>query len=170
MTAVAPRRFVVTFTNRQRTQPIHLSALRPIVKTLLQDLLEVGAADLGIALVAAREMTRLNESFLQHAGSTDVLTFDYSEPGTRNSEPPTRLQGEIFICVDETIAQARRFHTTWHAELVRYLVHGVLHLMGHDDQRAADRRKMKREENRLLRRLASRFPLSRLAGKPKLPA
>jgi len=113
-------------------------------------------------------MARLNVVFLRHAGSTDVISFDYSELGTRDSEQQTRLHGEIFICVDEAIRQARRFRTTWQSEIVRYLVHGVLHLIGCDDQRAADRRKMKREENRWLRSLAARFPLSRLARKPKV--
>jgi probable rRNA maturation factor len=65
--------------------------------------------------------------------------------------------------VDEAIIQARRFRTSWPAELVRYLVHGVLHLRGFDDHTAADRRRMKTEENRLLRLLAGRFPLSQLA-------
>jgi probable rRNA maturation factor len=169
MTAAVARSIVVTFANRQRTRPIRLPVLRAVVETLLRDLLEINTAKLGVSLVATREMTRLNENFLQHTGATDVITFDYSEPATRNAEPPTRLHGEIFICVDEAIRHAHRFHTNWQSELVRYLVHGVLHLMGHDDQHAPARSKMKREENRLLRRLAARFPLSQLARKSKLP-
>lgn len=72
------------------------------------------------------------------------------------------LHGEIFICVDEAVRNARRFRTSWQAEVIRYLVHGCLHLLGHDDKSAPARRAMKLEENRLLKRLASRFPLSRL--------
>jgi probable rRNA maturation factor len=68
------------------------------------------------------------------------------------------INGELFICVDEAIRQAKRFRTTWQSELMRYIVHGVLHLLGHDDHRAADRLKMKREENRLVRKLASLKP------------
>jgi len=78
------------------------------------------------------------------------------------------LHGELFICVDDAVAQAREFGTTWQSEIVRYLVHGVLHLRGHDDHDPAARRKMKREENRLLRGLDRRFDLSRLARKPKV--
>jgi ssRNA-specific RNase YbeY (16S rRNA maturation enzyme) len=47
---------------------------------------------------------------------------------------------------------------------VRYVVHGVLHLRGFDDQRPSDRSKMKREENRLLRELTCRLPITQLAG------
>src|SRR5205823_2610504 len=109
------------------------------------------------------EITRLNKTFLHHAGPTDVITFNYSP--RRTSEV---LHGEIFICTSETVAQARRFRTTWQLELARYLVHGILHLQGHDDLHSAPRQKMKREENRLLRGLARRFALRRL--KKKSPA
>jgi probable rRNA maturation factor len=116
-------------------------------------------------------MAQLNEKFLQHTGSTDVITFDYAEHGTRNTEHATRpLDGEIFICIDDAKTQAREFRTSWQSELARYVIHGVLHLRGFDDIRTADRRKMKREENRLLKEIARLFPLSKLGAKPKLAA
>jgi rRNA maturation RNase YbeY len=59
--------------------------------------------------------------------------------------------------------QACRFHTTWQSEVVRYAVHGVLHLMGYDDLRPEARKLMKREEDRLLRQLARRYPIEKLA-------
>jgi rRNA maturation RNase YbeY len=108
-------------------------------------------------------MTRINETRLRHAGSTDVITFDYGEP-----KGP--LAGEIFVCVEEALVQARRFRATWQEELVRYIVHGVLHLRGYDDLGTAARRRMKREEGRLLRKLSRDFRLSKLARKPKLRA
>jgi probable rRNA maturation factor len=165
----------ITIRNRQRPRAVDVRLMRQITKTLLGELLQVEQAELGIFLVAAPEMTRLNESFLRHAGSTDVITFDYSVAADvrrlttqKQSEPPyvgcyEALNGEIFICVDEAIVQARRFRTTWQAEVVRYVVHGILHLLGHDDTQAAIRRKMKREENRLLRLLASRFAFGKLS-------
>ena len=157
---------VLTIQNRQRTRPVNQRLLRQIVTTLLDDLLETKTVELGVTLIAAPEMTRLNGAFLQHEGSTDVITFDYSEPQTPDPRP--QITGELFICIDDAVLQAKRFRTTWQSELIRYIVHGVLHLLGHDDHRAADRRKMKREENRLVRRLAVRFPLSRLARNPRL--
>ena len=158
----------LTIQNRQRTRAIDLRQLRQIVTALLAELLEIKSAELGVTLVAAPEMIRLNETFLQHEGSTDVITFDHGEAGTRNSKFGTPIHGEIFVCVDEAILQARRFRTSWQSEVVRYVVHGILHLLGYDDHRVADFRKMKREENRLLRLVAARFALSRLARKTKL--
>jgi probable rRNA maturation factor len=149
----------LTIQNRQRTRAINSRQLRQIVLTLLAEFLEIKEAELGITLVAAPEMTRLNESFLQHEGSTDVITFDYRELRTWNLELGTVIHGEIFVCVDEAILQARRFRTTWQSEVVRYVLHGILHLLGYDDHRVADRRKMKRAENRVLNALGTEFKL-----------
>jgi len=154
---------MVSIASRQQVRAVDSHLFQQIVKTLLSEL-QISTADLGIHLVATPEMTKLNESFLHHAGSTDVITFDYSDDARhRNSNSSPDAHGEIFICVDEAVAQARRFRTTWQSELVRYTVHGILHLQGLDDLNPAGRRKMKRAESRFLRGLAHRFPLSRLA-------
>jgi probable rRNA maturation factor len=143
------QRINVSIANRQQTRAIDLRMLRRIVHTLLSELLQTGHRELGISFVASPEMTRLNETFLRHAGSTDVITFDYSSYESRITNHESRLHGEIFICVDEAVIQARRFRTSWQSELVRYIVHGVLHLLGFDDARPV-RQGMKSEENRLL--------------------
>jgi len=151
----------VVIASRQYARKINRRLLKKITTALLVDL-KIENAELGIHLVAAPEMTRLNETFLRHAGPTDVITFDYSIPRSRTSDPSPELHGEIFICVDEAVLQARKFGTNWQSEVVRYIVHGVLHLLGFDDASAGVRRKMKRQEARLLRELSRRFPLSGL--------
>lgn len=166
----------VVFANRQRTKKIHLRLLKQMVKALLADL-EIAKAELEINLITTPAITRLNGKFLRHAGSTDVITFDYTEnvaPASRLHQSAcsraggATLHGEIFICVDEAVLQARRFRTSWQLEIIRYLVHGVLHLVGHDDSGNRERRKMKREESRLLRALSRRFSLAQLARADKL--
>jgi len=153
--------------NRQRTQKIDLRFLKQIAGALLVEL-NIEDVELGVHLVAAPEMTRLNENFLRHQGSTDVITFDYSDVRRRMPDARCPLHGEIFICVDEAVLQARRFRTSWQSEIVRYLVHGVLHLRGHDDSRASLRQKMKRAENHWLRELSRRFSLAQLGRTAKL--
>jgi probable rRNA maturation factor len=154
-----PASGILTLRNRQRAHPLDTRRLRPVFRALLNDLLRREAFDLGICFVGTPEMTRLNETFLHHAGSTDVITFNYADPGQ-----PQPLHGEIFICVHEALAHARRFHTSWQTELVRYGIHGVLHLCGYDDRRTGDRRKMKRAEERFLDHLAGQFNWARLGG------
>ena len=80
------------------------------------------------------------------------------------------MHGEFFICVDEAVSQAKNFKTNWPSEIVRYIVHGVLHLIGHDDLKQDLRRKMKRAENLLLRKLAKKFSLAQIGGGSKLRA
>ena len=159
----------IVIANRQQTKKINARLLKQIVGGLFAEL-KITEAELGINLVAAREMTLVNENFLQHEGSTDVITFDHSnsEFGIRNSE--LKLHGELFVCVDEAVLQAKEFGTGWQSEVVRYVVHGVLHLVGHDDLDVAARRTMKRVENRLVRTLAQRFSLAQISRASKIGA
>ena len=152
----------IVIANRQRTKKINSRLLKQIIAALFEDL-KIEGAELGINVVSAKEMAQVNWNYLRHEGSTDVITFDYGENArlARTLAPPD-LNGEIFICVDDAISQAKQFKTSWQLEIVRYIVHGVLHLLGHDDVNAKAKRKMKAEENRLLRKLSARFALSKL--------
>jgi probable rRNA maturation factor len=153
--------------NRQRCQDVNVRLLRQIGQAALglvpgnqaSALRQTERVD--IHLVSVTEMTHVNETYLRHQGSTDVITFDYGPahgaPGA-DHEP----RGEILICLDEALAQARRLGNTWQAELIRYMVHGLLHLGGYDDQVLSARRIMKREENRVVRQLSRCFDLSAL--------
>ena len=172
----------VTIANRQRVRKINLRLLKKIANALLAEL-EIKKAEIGICLVGAPEMTRFNETFLKHKGSTDVIAFDYRDSVGRASSLshfrirkvrdrqdacPT-LEGEIFVCVDEAVLQARKFGTSWQSEVVRYLIHGVLHLTGFDDTSADARRRMKRAEGQLLGKLSRRFSLAQLSRPAKIP-
>jgi probable rRNA maturation factor len=172
----------VAIANRQRTKKINSRFLKKIAETLLAEL-QITEVELGINLVGAREMALVNETFLQHEGPTDVITFDHADSvgddvrslKKKKLEPPhvgsyNFIHGELFICVDVAIKQAKEFKSSWQAEVVRYVVHGVLHLLGYDDLKPHLRRKMKREENRLVRRLTKRFSLAQLSGAAKLGA
>lgn len=106
------------------------------------------SAELGIHFIGPRESALLNERHLAHEGPTDILTFD-------QGSTPDSLRGELFICVAEAERQAKEFRTPWRQELLRYVIHGILHLRGFDDLDPAKRRIMKREENRLVRKWVS---------------
>ncbi|HEY6168849.1 MAG TPA: rRNA maturation RNase YbeY [Verrucomicrobiae bacterium] len=151
--------------SRQRTRAVNLRLLREVTLATLAAQPGVRSFELGIQLVNASEMAAVNETFLDHSGSTDVITFDHSGHASRNTQ---HLHGEIFICLNDAVAQARQFRTSWQSELARYIIHGILHLRGYDDLTAPARRKMKREEARLLREIARQHPLSRLARRARV--
>jgi len=148
---------VLVVRNRQRAQRLNTKLIRKIVRTILTEELSRDEFEVGVAIIAEEAMTRMNEGYLRHNGSTDVITFDY-----KDAARPRCLAGEIFICLDEALIQSKRFRVTWQNELVRYIVHGILHLCGFDDKTSGARRKMKREENRLMRRLATHFKIDQL--------
>ena len=152
-----PRTGSVLIRNQSRAARIDLRLFRRITRTLLIEFLDREHFDLVIYLVGIPRITELNEAWLKHQGRTDVITFDYRDPAA-----PDTLAGELFICVDEAMAQARRFRTSWQSEIVRYVVHGILHLCGFDDQRPQDRKRMKRVEDRLLRMLGARYNLRKI--------
>lgn len=142
--------------NHQRVCIVNVPLLRRIARWLLVECLGLRQFNLSVQLVGEAMMAQLNEKFLQHEGSTDVITFDYGEVDA------TELHGEIVICLDDALKQAREFRTTHAGEVTRYLIHGLLHLRGHDDLNSAARKKMKREEDRLLREAARYFSLADL--------
>ncbi|MGI8966740.1 MAG: rRNA maturation RNase YbeY [Limisphaerales bacterium] len=144
--------------NRQRARKINLRALRKITRYLLENLLEQNQFELAIHLVSPSEIAALNETFLQHHGPTDVISFDYGK--TKN-----KLRGEIFICLEVAVKQARQFRATWPSELMRYIIHGILHLEGFDDLYPPARKQMKRRENLLLQKLHFQFSFNQLDAK-----
>jgi probable rRNA maturation factor len=146
--------------NRQRALKLDRILLRRLLRGLLEECLDRQDFELGVHFIAADEMARLNETFLGHHGSTDVITFNHQE-----NAQGQKLCGEIFISVDDALIHARRFRVRWPLELTRYMVHGVLHLEGYNDTDSVSRRAMKRRENKLLKELSIRFNLAKL-GKP----
>jgi probable rRNA maturation factor len=168
---------VLSFQNRQRTRALNVPLLRRIARHVLEHELGITEYELAFHLVDATEMAGVNAKFLQHAGSTDVITFDHGVSGAPASGPARRccssgharsetgapmLHGEIFISVADAVKQAREFRTTWPSEVVRYVIHGVLHLRGYDDLKPPARKSMKQRESHLLRKVAALFPLDRL--------
>jgi probable rRNA maturation factor len=146
--------------NRQRAVKVNGTILRRIGRHLLRHLPCTSGHEVGVYLVEREEISRINWTFLRHAGPTDVITFDHRpESGCAVSH----LYGEIYICPEEAQSNAHRFHTAWPEELVRYLVHGILHLQGLDDATPSERRKMRRHENKWLKSLAREFPLSQIS-------
>ena len=113
------------------------------------EVLGLSGAELSVALLDDAEMTALNERWRGRTGPTDVLSFSLVEG---EHEPFRRgLLGDVVISVDTAARQARRGRRTLDDECLRLLVHGVLHLLGHDHLRRDEARAMRAQERRLLR-------------------
>ncbi len=139
----------LSFSNLQRRRQLDLAYIRQITEDLVIRLLKLDRVEIGVRFVSARRMAQVNWRFLQHKGPTDVITFDYG-----SSSNSRLIHGDIFICVEIAELQSVEFGTSLAHEIVRYIVHGILHLLSYDDIQTEKRRRMKREENRLVRSLA----------------
>ncbi len=148
-----PRGVKVAVSNCQHRLKINTTLLVRIAERALE-FLHDDRAELGIALVDDEDIAKLNSLYHNTQGPTDILSFDYGEG-----------QGELIVSVDHAIAQAGRFRSTPSRELVLYVVHGILHLHGHDDVALRDRRRMRAAERRLMSRLARDFKFQTLISK-----
>jgi rRNA maturation RNase YbeY len=104
-------------------------------------------SELSLALVDDTAMAVLNEGHRRKPGPTDVLSFSLLEgPG---AEHRGALLGDVVIALGVAERQARRGRRSLDDELARLLIHGVLHLVGHDHERDDETRRMRAEERRL---------------------
>ncbi len=95
--------------------------------------------NLNVVWIDDKKIKEINQRYLRHCGSTDVLTFDYGEGFS-----------EILISLDTVKKHARRYGQTFDQELTLYLAHGVLHLAGLQDKTSSQSRRMRQEEKWLL--------------------
>ncbi len=90
---------------------------------------------------------RVNRQYLQHDYYTDIITFDYT--------CGRLIRGDMFISLDTVATNAECLRVTADAELLRVIIHGVLHLCGINDKGPGEREVMEIHENQALNLLVS---------------
>ncbi len=113
-----------------------------LVNRLSRDL-NFNISNLEINFISNEEIKAINKIYLDHDFTTDIITFCYSSE-IKN------IDGEIIISVDDAQINSRKFKVSFYEEIARLVIHGVLHLLGFDDQLINDKKIMKRMENKLL--------------------
>lgn len=88
------------------------------------------------------EILQANRQFVNHDYYTDIITFDYSRGD--------RISGDIMISLETVESNAVRYSVTYFRELLRVIIHGVLHLVGINDKGPGEREIMEEAENRAL--------------------
>ena len=101
--------------------------------------------EVAVVLADDAKLRDLNRRWRGLDRATDVLSFGYDEGGADG------VEGDIVVSLERVREQAKRFRVTRGRELARVVVHGALHLAGLDHQGAAERRRMRARENRVLR-------------------
>ncbi len=154
--------YEIAITDSQEVVPLDASMLRDVTQRTLSEE-RVASAVISLALVDNETIRNLNRQYLNHDYDTDVLSFllecdvaagdgiskDISQPGSRGLGK--RIEGEVVISAETAALAAAEFGWSPQNEVVLYLVHGLLHLAGYDDQSESEKRVMRSREREILR-------------------
>jgi len=113
-----------------------------------------------ILLVNNKDISEINWQFLKHKGSTDVIAFDLREDILPDEQQPT--VAEIYICLDVAIKAAKEYKTTIGYEVLLYITHGFLHLMGGDDHTKQGALQMRKNEKIIMAKITEQIDTSTL--------
>ncbi|MFA6333956.1 MAG: rRNA maturation RNase YbeY [Bacteroidales bacterium] len=95
--------------------------------------------DISVIFCSDEYLLNINKQYLSHDYYTDVITFDNSEGKI--------LSGDIFISTDTVRSNSKIFKQEFSTELNRVIIHGVLHLLGYDDQTKRQTKVMRAKED-----------------------
>jgi rRNA maturation RNase YbeY len=118
---------------------------QPRIKAWVQSVAEDYGRRVGevaYIFVDDEEILRVNRQFLQHDYYTDIITFDDSTA--------TRISGDLFISLDTVHSNAEGLGVPYEQELLRVIIHGILHLCGINDKGPGEREIMEAAENKAL--------------------
>ncbi len=119
----------------------------------LRNELEFELNSLLINFISSIEILEINVKYLGHNYFTDIITFNYSEQSNI-------LDGELYISYEEAENNAKKYRVPSKFEYFRLVIHGILHLLGYDDQNKNAKLVMKRLENNLLKKFLNQMKMS----------
>ena len=96
--------------------------------------------DVNIILCDDASLLKLNKEYLKHDTLTDILTFPLMEE-------KNVIQGDIYISIERVRDNAKQYGQSVFVELLRVIIHGVLHLIGYNDESDEERFLMKKKED-----------------------
>ena len=134
------------------TTPRGLSRLAAPLRALVLHVLRAEGrrtGEVGVVIAGDALLRELNRSWRGQDHATDVISFAYDEHERDAATRP--VSGDLLVSLDRVVVQAKRYRVARGQELARLVVHGTLHLCGHDHMRGAERARMRTREDLTLR-------------------
>lgn len=161
-----PRAWTVHLTVESRKlgipSPWIKKTLKAVLRHIESDIAIAEVCEIHLVITDDARIRVLNREYRKKDKATDVLSFPQFEPkeisgrSKKGSIVPAPYLGDLVISSETTLKQAREFGVTKRAELVRLLVHGVLHLCGYDHEKvpATEAQRMRRRERYIRAKLS----------------
>lgn len=111
--------------------------VREVLRLLIQNEEKI-QGDIQVIFCSDDYLLQMNINFLKHDYYTDIITFDYGENDV--------ISGELYISTDRIRENATTFGTGFKCELMRVMMHGVLHLLGYGDKTKTQKKIMRDKE------------------------
>lgn len=148
---------MIYFHNAVRKSGIDARRLKTVARELLAHAGERGSS-LSVSLVDDAAIRVLNREHRGKDKPTDVLSFPLYEPGAGGANIPERMLGDVVISIETARRQAADYDAPVQNEVYRLLIHGILHVLGHDHEEPAERAAMEAEERRLAAAIGMPWP------------
>lgn len=130
----------ITIKNLQNKLPIHSSKIKKLILRIIKKERVKESGWINICFVDNACIKKFNAKFLKTNSATDVLAFNLGES-------KKIILADIMISADKAIKQARSFKTSADYELLLYVVHGILHILGFGDRTKTQINIMRKKEN-----------------------
>ena len=101
------------------------------------------AVEINFIITTDNYLRNLNKKFLNHDYFTDVISFNYSINDT--------VSGEIYISEDTVRRNSIEYNVSLNNEMLRVMIHGILHLVGYNDETEVEKQKMNHLENKWMK-------------------
>jgi probable rRNA maturation factor len=148
---------MIYYRSEVRSAEIHARRLKATAQKLLNAANEEHSS-LSVTLVNDETIRNLNHEHRGKDTSTDVLSFPLLDADTERPLDVERMLGDVVISVDTAKRQAAGYDASLQDEIHRLLIHGVLHVLGHDHEKVGDRMRMEAEERRLAEAIGMKWP------------
>ncbi|MBU1995581.1 MAG: rRNA maturation RNase YbeY [Candidatus Omnitrophica bacterium] len=161
----ALERMFVAVNDLQKKIPLNTSQIKKIIKIILRHE-KVSEVLLSVLFVTNQKIRVFNRKFLGRNNATDVLAFDSTDEEVSyqvSQKSVKEINGDIIISTDAAIKNAKSFNTSVEQELVLYVVHGILHLLGYDDHSKTNILKIRKKEEEIIKILTK--DLGKVLGK-----